>query len=486
MGNKTSRPPGLSDEDAVAARNRFKARLARELGVGLDRVRDGTGKADGMTIVCDVTDEESVIVSYCSSWVVGSELLIRFSPRDWPAGEEELTSVISTWASMQEGGTKFRFYESAQTVTFVFRGQQGDVGALLVPDDVLHGTNWRPETPDEFDESGPLFDADMWPQQFLLAVLLTPGEYALSASLSAKPLLSILRRYTPLRANPLRACCTESADFNCDVQTHRLKTPSRSFSDGLTVDIRVRRNGREIDICTSGRCLAHVLIPLSEGFNKPVIPVGTAIGCMSEGGQSIVRFFSHLEDDVTPITTIEQARVSLFARRYGKHPNLDEMAILPPESQRQFALLSAGELWTRERMIRMLEVHIRLPAPLLADLLNRARLAVALRPDNDWHAQPLILPVVTGLNSPNCGFAGELRHPEDDAIPFSFRFIICGMEYFEDRQIIRDDGAFVDIGDAEEEEEEDDEGLEGGGNEEENDDDEMDKSEDDGPGQKVR
>ncbi len=198
-----------------------------------------------------------------------------------------------------------------------------------------------------------------------------------------------------------------------------------------------------LTVLFSGRCLSHLLAPLEEAFGKPSVPLGTMAGCMSEGGQTIVRFFSHVDD--VPVASWADSLVTVRPVMFQRSDEEERLLELPPQEQRRLSLLSQAELWRSEHMIRCLEVHAHLPAGGLSVLNGMAHAACRNCADFDWDAHPLVLPLLRGAGRAECGFEGALRQPGDAELPFELRLIVCGMDYFEDRQIILEDGTFAPL-----------------------------------------
>ena len=314
---------------------------------------------------------------------------------------------------------------------------------MLLPEPKLRGLESNPEN--EFTKNGPLCDGDLFPRHFLQCLPLTPAEYHLSSALSARKLSQIIsRRMNPLRVDVHRACLTRNGEFMSDVETIRLHEPTRAMTDGLTLDIRVRKRGREIDILTSGRCVAHYCLPMEDAFNKPIVPIGSVVGVQSEGGQCIVRFFSHLPDSETPVLSMDQAVVILQPLRFGKVPNLNVELNVTPEEARKFSLLTSKELWEQHQTIRMLYLSVHAPAVWLRSLAQQARdhFANNNNNNNDFDNHPLVLPFEISNQNPRCGFDEQWKLPGDNDTPFRLRFLVSGMDYFEDRAYLDDDGMY--------------------------------------------
>lgn len=445
MGNAVVAPAHLSQEQFVASRERFRLRLVEQLGVPNDKVRL---VRNDTFFLCEVPPEDGVdrlLVSFGSSWVYGNEIVYRFSSssNDETTLLEEISTVQGMFVQMQKEA-EFRYYESAQVVGLHFRNenQLGEVGCLILPEAQLRGLEWNPEN--QFTTVGPLCDDDLFPRHFLHVVPLTPAEYRLCAGLSGLRFSQLMmRRMNPMRVDVFRSCLTKNIEFMSDIQTLRLQEPTRSFADGLSIDIRVRKNGRHIDIVTTGRCVAHYALPLEEAFDKPVVPVGSEVGVQSDGGQCIVQFYAHLPDDEqTPVASMEEAVVIVKPLRFAKHPNLNAELILAPKEAREMSLLTPKDLWEKHKIIRMLHLSVHAPHHWLKSIANDARKHFENSPNQDFEEEPLVFPFEIANQNPLCGFEERLMQPQDKDIPFRLRFLVASIDYFEDRAYLDDNGNY--------------------------------------------
>lgn len=465
MGNvKSTGPPGSSPQDALAARQRFKARLAKAMGVPLSCVSDppvgeeGEGEAgedpQGNVVIVRVGEEAAnelsaklgiavcphvAVVSHCLAWKSGTELITRLPPDE--ADEAKTITAIQRdydcWSTMQDEA-KFRVRESTQMMMQDFdTGENGDKGALLVRDPIVAGNGAYLED-GTMDESGDDYDDDCFPAHFLAVHPLMPTEYAALNGVRTIDFEALLREHwSPIFiSSPHRANHLYSRAFKEAFDEARRRSPVMHMSDGLTVDLRLRKQGTAVDILFSGRCMAHLLIPLNQAFDKETVPVGTMVGVQSEGGHVLARF--HCHDSKGCEITKDTAHFSLDVLKYGNSSG--GLVDVEEGEALELALLPPGELWATKKLIRMMVMSFYMPAKMLATMLYTVRENVVPTKSAVGYVQEW--PEYFSGSHPPGGLLCKLKDRQE-GLQCSFRFMCASIEYFEDEQYLDDDGNFV-------------------------------------------
>mmetsp|Transcript_18145 Transcript_18145/g.70143 ORF Transcript_18145/g.70143 Transcript_18145/m.70143 type:complete len:495 (-) Transcript_18145:78-1562(-) len=466
MGNVSSSALGLEGEQALDVRERYKGRVAEAYGVPRSCVHDPLGMASkeeegeatpdptANAVLVRVGNAEAealsakhgfmvvphvAVVSHCMAKASGVEMVVRLPAEE----EDEATTIkairqdLSTWCTMQDNA-KFRVWETAQMIVQNFDvAGSGDKGALLARDPLLSGIGGYTED-GMMDESGPNHDDDYVPAHFLAVHPLMPTEYAAVNSIRVRAFAGLIREHwspiylsTPHRANHL-----VSPAFRNALEELQASSPVRHISDGVTVDVRLRKHGTACDILFSGRCMAHLLIPLSKAFGKEKVPLGTEIGLQSDGGHTLAFFRCHDGEgnEITP----ETAHYRLEQIRYGNTQG--DPVEVPEKESLEMVFLPPGEVWKQKQMIRMTVMTFLLPAQMLATMLDSVRTdmpqgASAVGYVREW-------PEFFKGTHPPCGVLEQLKDKQEGR-KCQFRFMCAPMEYFEDEMVLTDDGHFV-------------------------------------------
>lgn len=455
MGNTASGPPGLSSEAQKNARDNYYTKVGSLLGG--KRLPE---KENMLGCIFSVQRKDNVpshyaIVTHGFAWMYGTEMVVRyFAENDVKASEmdSDIEASLNLIFSMQETA-KFRSYESCEIMfPLPFKNRtQGTHGAIIVEDALLQGTHFK--TDGEFPEDGFLCDDEFWPQHFLNIFFLRPQDYTMTHAVPLRGLVDIIRMRTlflindfslgPLVNDPITTGALEELKLSC---------PARCALDGLTLDVRIRKDGSEADLILGGRWMAPVLGALQEAFRKSTVPKGTLVTAVDEKTTCLVSFVCHDTDG--ELVTCESAHFCVenctFADENGT------VIELTPEDKRAYSLLPAGILWTEKNLIRQMELIFYFPAEFMALMIDGVREAVLRRADHDWDTNPLILEwenVFVGKNGKsgfNCDNFGPPQCTADDSPRARFRFICAGINYFEDRCLIDDDGLFRSVGEEEE------------------------------------
>jgi hypothetical protein len=465
MGNTASGPPGLSAEAQKEARNKFYTKVGALLGG--KRLPD---KENMLGCIFAVEGKDNmpphyVIVTHGFAWGYGTEMVVRyFAENDTKAEEMDaaIEASLNMIYSMQETA-KFRSHESCEVMfPLPFENcTQGTHGAVVVEDSLLHGTHYKPG--DEFLEDGFLCDDNFWPQHFLDIYFLRPPDYTVTHAVPMRGLVEIIKMRSPHLINDFCAGCVVNDPVTAAALAElKLSSPARCALDGLTLDARIRKDGREADLVLGGRWMAPVLEALQEAFNKATVPKGTLVTIVDEKSTCVVTFVCHDNEGnlVTPDTAFFRVEEVDFANPDGSEVELS------PEDKRAYTLLPAGVLWAEKNLIRQMQLTFYFPAEFMAVLIEGVRSAVSRRPDHAWDENPMILSWETMFVGKNgkSGFNSDIFGPPAavgcDQPRAKFRFICAGMNYFEDEVLIDDDGMFqaVEGGDDDEEEEEEEEG----------------------------
>eukprot|EP00011_Vannellida_sp_DIVA3-517-6-12_P002923 CAMPEP_0114611392 /NCGR_PEP_ID=MMETSP0168-20121206/4091_1 /TAXON_ID=95228 ORGANISM="Vannella sp., Strain DIVA3 517/6/12" /NCGR_SAMPLE_ID=MMETSP0168 /ASSEMBLY_ACC=CAM_ASM_000044 /LENGTH=491 /DNA_ID=CAMNT_0001822361 /DNA_START=15 /DNA_END=1490 /DNA_ORIENTATION=- len=467
MGNVSSSALGLEGEQALDVRERYKGRVAEAYGVPRSCVHDPLGMASkeeegeatpdptANAVLVRVGNAEAealsakhgfmvvphvAVVSHCMAKASGVEMVVRL-----PAEEEDEAMTIkairedlSFWASMQERGTKFRVWESAQMIAQRFDvGGGGEKGALLTRDPLMEGIGVYTED-GKMDESGPNHDDDYVPAHFLAVYPVMPAEYAAVHGVPVRRFAELVREHwSPIYlSTPHRASHMASPAFCAALDELKQSSVVRHIANSLTVDLRVRKCGTACDILFSGRCMAHLLIPLQQAFAKERVPLGTFVGVQSDGGHTTAFFRCH-DDDGIEITP-ETAHFALSKLEYGNGDG--ELLAAPPSNALDMLFMPPGRLWEEHALIRMTVMAFYLPAQMLATMLDSVRADIspgvsAVGYIKEWPEH------FRGTHPPG-GLLEQLKDKQEGR-NCRFRFMCAPMEYFEDEMVLTDDGHFA-------------------------------------------
>lgn len=449
MGN--SNPHNLKDEtEASIVRKRYNDRVALELQATLILVEEEKGVA----LFHKVEEEYFVAVSHGASSKVGTEFTLRFYA-DTEVKAQEILPAIGTIFSMfitMQDKSKFRPNETAEILTPLAWTIpcHGTQGCAILLDTSLKGLNSNGD--DSFNEDGQLFDPeDYWPQHFLLIFPYRPAEYLFTNAVNSSICLPIIQSVNPVFVTDFdRDDYTKHPVIGPQLHQLQLSTPAKTILDGLTLDLRIRKNGTCVDLVLGPRWMAPLLEALQQAFDKPTVPHGTVVIAQSDSMSCHATFYCHdiynNHELITPDTAY--FRVKPLEYMNGK---TNEIVTLSPEIMRERCLCPPGELWVTHGLIRMVHVEFFLPSALLSQMITFVRNAVLPQMDNgswDPERSPVILEwseQFVGLNGKS-GFVSDDNVPQQaptpSTTPARFRFVCAGISYSEDESYIDDDGNF--------------------------------------------
>lgn len=491
MGNTPSSPPGLSEAEAKAVRDNFRAAVAEAAHVTLADTSD-----NGLCIQVRVSEEAAkkgaeqliwgyppdkrphpkahiLLVTHALSWIHGTEMTARLKADASNETVDQMCAALSQFTSMQKEGLKFQFFESTEDMAWSWAIREGgDKGALLLPDPVLKGGTWHPvyvkmpwddEDPVKHlmskDSANAPPHVDFWPRHFVTVAMMHPCEYAQSTSLPPRVLANLLGLHLKepfFITDPSRTCLVHNEEFKRDLDAIAGSIPTNAAADGLSLDLRLRRRNTALDVVLSPRCLAHLLIPMEQAFKKNPVPKGSFVRGISEGGQCDIEFSAHHPETKEPIRDGEGFWEVNFVL-YGTDGST--LVKVPEALSKALSEVPQGPLYDEHNLIRMIKVTVFMPAPTLASMLSDVRLAIDGTPGRDWERDPLLLEwpeaFASGKQatySKTC-FNKEVSASEctsnkpataGTTKPLTFRFGAAGMNYFEDESVIDEDGQFVE------------------------------------------
>ena len=452
MGNAAPGPSGLNEEEQTLARENYLTRVALTLGAKRLPEKERTlvslfsvEAKDNGTI-----PQHYATVTHGFAWIYGTEFVVRYFADDDAAAatiDASMGPILSMILSMQET-TKFRTLESCEVLFQVpFNPpSQGTHGAVIVEDTLLKGTLYKE---DEFPEDGPLCDALYWPQHFLGLAFLRPVDYSATHGVPMRSFVDILKMRSPFLINDfsLGAVAVDPTTASALVDL-KMSAPSRCGLTGMSMDLRVRKNGHEVDIVVGGRWLAPILNALQEAFDKPTVPKGTVVSVEDEKSTCLAQFECH--DSEGEVITAETAHFVIQEAYFMKGDDIETN--LGDADRAAYVQIPAGVLWENKQLIRRIEVCFYLPADLMARMIEDVRAAVfSRRDDSNMDAAPIALEwpeSFVGKNGqsgfgPSFGTAANaLPGRTQNEVPDRLRFICAGMEYFEDELAIDDEGSF--------------------------------------------
>jgi hypothetical protein len=459
MGN--SNPHNLKDDhEASIVRKRFNERLERELGARLVVEEKG--------VALFTKDHYYIAVSHGTSSKVGTEFTLRYTV---PTREEAIETlskiglIFGMFMTMQEK-SKFRPNETAEILTQLAWSipSHGTQGCAILLDKSLKGLNSNGD--DSFNEDGRLHDADYWPQHFLLIFPLRPAEYLFTNAVNSSICLPIIQSVNQLFLTDFtREDYMKHPIVGPQLHQLQLSSAAKTVIDGLTLDMRIRKNGTAVDFVIGPRWMAPILEALQQAYNKPTVPQGTVVIAQSDGLASHATFYCHDIYNNNEVITPETAYFRVRPMEY-MNGKTNEIIELPPDIMRENCLCPPGDLWDKQSLIRMVHVEFFLPSQLLSDMITRVREVVIPQMDNGtW--DPENHPVILEWNDQFVGLNGKSGFVEDGSEsnappqsvtpvtePARFRFVCVGMSYSEDKSYIDDDGIFHPAEAKEEEEEE--------------------------------
>ncbi|KNC51736.1 uncharacterized protein AMSG_07805 [Thecamonas trahens ATCC 50062] len=446
MGVTTSKVwEGGSAEELASAREAYRKAIAARLGVESTAVVD-TLSPDSSTMAVALDEEKAsklgcpphtLVVTFGWSWVTGTEAVWHL-PLGSETNQELMESVAQTnglFLQMQSDGPTFYPGETAQTMGWTFTNQDphdhGDQGALLVADPVLTGTRQGPGRSERWSSEPPLHTADFMPHGFVGVFPLHPAEYRACGALRAEDYADLVALYhSPVFiTSPARASVHHNEAFEAAFITARNNSPTRHLATGVTVDVRLRKNGKALDVVFSGRCMASLLIPLVSAFDKPAPHPDTFVGVMSEAGDT-----AHFVVDEFILA----------------HPTQGGLAVVnnpDPAVARAAALLSSQELYYTHNQFRKIEATLYAPPAMFARMLNDVRAEVF---DANGQARPAVDLAMSwpqffaGTTTPPTVAFPQPEAPGIDG-PYTFRFMAADISYFEGEAHINDDGDVVPI-----------------------------------------
>lgn len=471
MGN--SHPHNIKDEyEANVSKKKYIERLAKELNAIHISVEEEKGAA------LFFNEKYYIAVSYGCSSKVGIEFTLRYLADTKEKAIEifgQIGMIFGMFITMQEN-SKFRPNETAELVTplnweTICHGTQG-CGILL--DTSLKGLNSNGDN--SFNEDGPLHDGDFWPQHFLLLFPLRAAEYRFTNAVNASRFLPLVGTVNPNFVTDFsRDDLMNHPTLETTLQELLLTTPSRTVIDGLSLDIRVRKNGNCVDFVVGPRCMAPILEALEQAYMKPSVPLRTLVIAQADGLACEAGFYCHDIHKDNELIRPETAYYKIVPQGYA-NGTTQEIVKLSPSLMKQYCFLTPGDLWRQYGLIRMIHAEFFFTAAMLRDMISHVRAAVMQQmTDGTWDPDnnPVILEFPNqfiGLN----GKSGILLPNEEVSTvaesvstPARWRLICAGMSYFDDEMYIDDEGIFHRNNDAEEGQAEDEEELDGDGDEEE-------------------
>jgi hypothetical protein len=229
----------------------------------------------------------------------------------------------------------------------------------------------------------------------------------------------------------------------------KLNTPARTELTGLSIDIRLRKGGSDVDMVFAGRWMAPVLLALQEAFDKPLVPKGSVVIANDEKSTCRVLFCCH--DDNDEVIRPETAKFDIPMVQY-LHPESGEVPTLSSVEIREYALMPPGQLWNSKGLIRQISIKFFFPPEMLANMIHTVRERVSSR-DNNFDEVPMIIEWPDKFVGTQ-GLSGFNERLRDDLISVTnannnlqlkhkFRFVCAGRNYFDDEVFLDDDGDMV-------------------------------------------
>jgi hypothetical protein len=365
MGNSLNPHQLKDDNEAEVIRKRYNERLEHELGARLIRshpVALFVKEQDGSSIY--------IAVSHGGSSQVGTEFTLRYESASQEMALEylpQIEMVFGMFISMQKD-SKFRPNETAEILSPLNWTVpcSGTLGAAILLDKSLKGLNSNGD--DSFNEDGPLHDeVSYWPQHFLLVFPLRAEEYVFTNGVNSSICLPVIQSVNPhLITDFTRGSYLSHPVVGPQLYQLQLSSPSRVVIDGLTLDLRIRKNGQCIDFVMGPRWMAPLLEALQQAFDKPTVPLGTLVVGQSDGLTCYATFSCHDTERDQEIITPDSAYFHIIPLRYGNGKTNTE-ADLPSDLMRKYCLLSPGDLWREHGLIRSIHVKFFFPSLLLRE-----------------------------------------------------------------------------------------------------------------------
>jgi hypothetical protein len=470
MGASSSNPHQLKDHnEALVIRKRYNERLEHDLGMTLIHTEDAIGIPIGLFRKTETPDTYLAVSHGCSS-KVGTEFTLRYVAPSKEIAIEYLSQIgmiFGMFLSMQTD-SKFRPNETAEILSPLkwIAPCSGTLGAAILLDTTLKGLNSNGD--DSFNEEGPLHDEECyWPQHFLLVFPLRPAEYLFTNGVNASICLPVIQSINPHFITDFsREDYLLHPLIGPQLHLLQLSSPSKVLIDGLTLDLRIRKNGQCVDLVMGPRWMAPLLEALNQAFDKPTVPLGTQVIGQDDGLTSYVTFVCH-DPSTENVITPDTAYFLIDPVRYAHGKTQEDGTELSEELKRKYSLLTPGELWRDHGLIRSLHVKFFFPPVLLSEMLDRVRAAVLPQMDAgtwDPDSHPLVLEWGDDFHGVNgkSGFVADSPPANNTAVtaPARFRFVSAGMSYSNDQLYIDDEGTFQRIATAEGEDDDDYEDVE--------------------------
>lgn len=164
-------------------------------------------------------------------------------------------------------------------------------------------------------------------------------------------------------------------------------SPRRLVSQGLTFELRLRQQGRCLDLVVAPFCLASVLHPIETVFGthaSKVLP-GSILTFINEHQSGMLAVRHH--DENGQAVQEGEGRFRVMAIEYAKQDRDGDMqeVKLPPTEALSFATIPEAELYEKHGMIRHLFIELVAPRSLLARMLSDVKEKVG---DHDFDRNP--------------------------------------------------------------------------------------------------